>query len=369
MNFYLTTVLFAVVLTFSNSLPLDTSILSDSVDENDKARNTEDELNTTSKEETINLNLNRVNKNDRMDQQRPINFVNQNDIDDIFDTNRYSEENPTMNAQTYKPLNAFNSNDVKRLKEQPSASTLDTAKISMLRDRDREFSRHLSPMDKIFDYISRSTFKVKGLIIINNNNNNNNIDEDKFTIDEIIKLLEKRDYIGYNDIMAYDQTRKLSAIKKQKEASVRTLKMSSPSNINSTDPDLRALNTTELVMETVAQFNDPNTIINSNHDPIVTINMLKAKKGESVKPLQLDSLRFDTNNKAGVIIINNKNNNNNEKVAKAYGYGYENAQPVNIVNNNDGVQLPIEKLSDKDRANLVENAVIVNNDNNNNNIL
>jgi hypothetical protein len=69
-------------------------------------------------------------------------------------------------------------------------------------------------------------------------------------------------------------------------------------------------------------------------------------------------------NTGGLVIVNNVNNNNNEKIKKAY----KNREPVNIKNVNEGVQLPMKKLSDTDIQKIVETSIIVNNENNNNNI-
>ena len=68
-------------------------------------------------------------------------------------------------------------------------------------------------------------------------------------------------------------------------------------------------------------------------------------------------------NTGGLVIVNNVNNNNNEKIKKAY----KNREPVNIKNVNEGVQLPMKKLSDTDIQKIVETSIIVNNENNNNN--
>ena len=135
-------------------------------------------------------------------------------------------------------MNFFNPQEIIRLREQrllnnqqeydpheqkqdlqPLSSTGNTEKIRNLQ------SKELTPLEKIFNSISRSNFRVRGLVIINNNNNNNNVDEDKFTIEEIIKLLEKKDYIGYQDIVEYDQTRRLRALKakQSKDEAIRPL--------------------------------------------------------------------------------------------------------------------------------------------------
>jgi hypothetical protein len=139
-------------------------------------------------------------------------------------------------STTPKTFNFFNPSDIIKMREQrllniqppqqqqsqPLSSNTNNQKTEKIQNLQ---SKDLLPLEKIFSSISRSNFRVRGLIIINNNNNNNNIDEDKFTVDEIIKLLEKKDYIGYQDIIEYDQARRLRTLKakQSKEEGVRPL--------------------------------------------------------------------------------------------------------------------------------------------------
>jgi hypothetical protein len=129
-------------------------------------------------------------------------------------------ESTTVNP---RKINVFNSNDLIKFldmqKNKKAGKIESTTKSEMTQPLS---NREKSPMEKIFSSFETTKFKVKGLVIINNHNNNNNVDEDKFSIDEIIKLLEKKDYIGYKDVMDYDQTRRLKALR-AKEESVKKL--------------------------------------------------------------------------------------------------------------------------------------------------
>ena len=163
-----------------------------------------------------------------------------NELESIIEQQKNIQEllSNAYQSKKSKPVNFFNPQEIIRLREQrllnnqqeydpheqkqdlqPLSSTGNTEKIRNLQ------SKELTPLEKIFNSISRSNFRVRGLVIINNNNNNNNVDEDKFTIEEIIKLLEKKDYIGYQDIVEYDQTRRLRALKakQSKDEAIRPL--------------------------------------------------------------------------------------------------------------------------------------------------
>jgi hypothetical protein len=366
--------LIILVVYAANPLPIDSNPTLSSINpvlnpqdaENTENLNTKNEEESKTNENTVNLNMNRGNK--KPSELETI-IEQQKNIHELL-LNAYQSSTP-------KTINFFNPQDIIKYREQgllnhqqqpklESQSLLHSQSqpqtqnqpiLPLSHDRKQEKtqnlqSKDLTPMEKIFNSISRSNFRIRGLIIINNNNNNNNVDEDKFTIDEIIKLLEKKEYIGYQDIIEYDQKRKLHYLK-AKDEGIRPLKA------ESTTGDLSE---TVNEGEKIAGSENLDNITNINHEnnSYSSINMLKGKN-ENVKPLQFEFVKTNT---GGLVIVNNVNNNNNEKIKKAYKH----REPVNIKNVNDGVQLPMNKLSDKDIKKIVETSIIVNNENNNNNI-
>ncbi len=144
---------------------------------------------------------------------KTINFFNPHDIIKYREQGLLNDQQqPKLESQSL-----LHSQSQSKTQTQPIIPTSDDKKHEKTQNLQRQNLQDLSPMEKIFNSISRSNFRIRGLIIINNNNNNNNVDEDKFTIDEIIKLLEKKEYIGYQDIIEYDQKRKLHYLKAKDE--------------------------------------------------------------------------------------------------------------------------------------------------------
>jgi len=222
-------------------------------------------------------------------------------------------------------------------------------------------------LESIFDSFTQTSFRVEGLIIINNNNNNNNINEDLFTIDEILELMDKQhqEYLTYNDVLGYDQARRLSAMKER--AANKTAELKKAAKEEEKEKETPLVHLLDNMDEVKQNETDTEDVV-SLSSRISYGRPRKSKSGTAAKNLQFASVASTGPN--GVIIINNKNTNNNEQV-KAYGYGKEGEygyqDQINIENSNNGVSLGLDKLSDTDIQNLLDNSIILNNDNSNEN--